>query len=278
MTVSIILSQIFLPRDSVKLGRFITNVEHPHQNYHDPPSANQPSVLVSLRDSYTGEHHTASNSGFGSSLTSLISAGFSKRAKTKIRVATDHVKTYTLDNSDFWFEEATGLEATRVWFERAFDRDHDVYMIVGFHTVTNASISQDSIDGKNAAAQINVPASLFLATAGVITPLGNAIDPNVSVHRQGLDKEQSQFVAPGEQVCALEYRKVCHRWLSSKRVDKSRLSKVCHWPPVERSRDEEDGEDDIVEVELTELQGLGGDWDKEVVGDEVLFIRSFEQS
>lgn len=278
MTVSIILSQIFLPRDSVKLGRFITNIEHPHQNYHDPPSANQPGVLVSLRDSYTGEHHTASKSSFGSTLTSLISAGFSNRAKTKIRIATEQVKTYSLDNSDFWFEEATRLEATRTWIERAIDRGHDIYMIVGFHTVTNASISQDSIDGKNAAAQINVPASLSLAAAGVITPLGNTIDPGVSVHRQGLDREQSHFVAPGEQVCALEYRKVCHRWLSSKHVDKSRLSKVCHWPSVERSRDEEDGEEDIVEVELAKLQGLGGNWDKEVVGDEVLFIRSFEES
>ncbi|KAN0069271.1 hypothetical protein V8E54_012286 [Elaphomyces granulatus] len=116
-------------------------------------------------------------------------------------------------------------------------------MIVGFYTVTNASISQDSIDG--------------------------ALRPTF---RQSL--AAAGFVAPGGQICALEYRKVCHRWLSSKRIDKSRLSKVCH-PSMERSRGEKDGEDDIVEVELT---GLDGGWDKEVVGDEVLFIRSFKES
>jgi hypothetical protein len=31
-------------------------------------------------------------------------------------------------------------------------------------------------------------------------------------------------------------------------------------------------------VELTEGQGLDGGWDKEVLGDEVLFIRSFKES
>lgn len=185
-------------------------------------------MLVSLRDSYTGEHQTAINSGFGSTLISLISAGFSKRAKMNIRVAAEQVKTYTLDNSDCWFEEATGLEATRAWIEREFDRGHNIYIIIGFHTVTNASISQDSIDGKDASGQINIPASLSLAATGVVAPLGNTIDPGISIHQQGLDRAQSQFMAPGEQVCALEYRKVCHQWLSSKRVDKSRLSKVCH--------------------------------------------------
>lgn len=47
---------------------------------------------------------------------------------------------------------------------------------------------------------------------------------------------------------------------------------------MERSRDEEDGEDNIVKVKLTEVQGLDGEWDKEVVGDKVLFIRLFEES
>ncbi|KAH7131155.1 hypothetical protein EDB81DRAFT_808007 [Dactylonectria macrodidyma] len=277
MTRSIILTPFFLPQDSVKLGRFVTRIDHPHQNHHDPPSEGQPRVLVSLLDSYTGEHETASHSAFNASFTSLLSAGFSKRAKMKIRVATNRVKTYTLDNSDSWFDEATGLRATRVWIERAIDRGEDVYMIVGYRTVMDASISQASIMGNSAGGQTTVPATLSLTAAGVIAPIGGLLDPSVRVHQQDLDRATSQFVAPGEQVCALEYRKLCHRWLSSKHVDNSRLSGVRQWSSMERSRDEEDGEDDVIEVELTEVNGLGGEWDKEVVGNQAIFMRSFEK-
>ncbi|KAH6635865.1 hypothetical protein F5144DRAFT_159504 [Chaetomium tenue] len=278
MRASIILPQIFLPQNSVKLGRFTTNVEHPHQDYNDPLSTNQPRVLESLRDSYTGEHHVASYSSFASTLTSLVSITFAKRAKAKIRVTTEHVKTYTLDNSERWFEEATRVPATRAWIERRIDKGHDIYMIVGFHTITKAIISQESVDGSSAGGQINVPVSLSLAAAGVVVPLGDTIDPSMAIHQQGLDGTQSQFVAPGEQVCALEYRKLCHSWLSSKHIDKSRLSKVCHWPSMDRARDEEEGEDDIIEVELADVQGLDGDWDREVVDGEVLYMRSFDES
>jgi hypothetical protein len=47
---------------------------------------------------------------------------------------------------------------------------------------------------------------------------------------------------------------------------------------MERSRDEKDGEDDVIEVDLTGVDGLEGDWDKEVVGDQAIFIRPFEES
>lgn len=276
MTRSIILTPFFLPQDSIKLGRFVTRVDHPHQNHHDPPSAGQPRALLSVLDSFTGEHETASHSTFNASLTSLLSASFSKRAKINIRVATDRVKTYTLDNSDNWFDEAIGLAATRAWIERALDRGEDIYMIVGYRTVMNASISQASILVNSAGGQTTAPGTLSLTAAGIIAPIGGLLAASVGTNQQGLDGAISQFVAPGEQVYALEYRKLCHRWLSSKHVDNSRLSGVRQWPSMERSRDEEDGEDDIIEVEMTEVDGLDEDWDKEVVGNQAVFMRSFE--
>lgn len=278
MRVNIILPQIFLPQDSIKLGRIITSLEHPYQNYHDPPATSQPRVLISLRNSYTGEQHVTSKSGFGSTLTSLVSADFSKRTKMKIRVTTDHVKTYILENSDHWFEQATHLEATRAWIERAVDQGHDMYMVVGIHTVTDAIVNQESVVGRDASGQIKIPLSQSLAGAGIIAPLGDIIDPGVAFQQQGLNGAQSRFIVPGEQVCALEYRKIRLRWLSSKRLDKSRLSNVHQWPTIERSRDEEDGEDDIIQVELVDVQAPDGIWDRIDVEDESLFIRSFDES
>jgi len=271
MRTSIVPQQIFLPRGAVKLGRFVTSFEHPHQNYHDPLPASQPHELVSLRESYSGERSAGNSLGFSSTLTSAVSAGFSKRASTRVRVATNHVKTYILDNSDGWFEEATQLVPTRAWIERNIDRGRDIYLIVGFHTVTDACISQESALKESAGGQINVPVSLSLAAARLVVPLGDLIDPGVTVDNLDLDRATSQYTARGEQVCALEYRKIRHRWLSSKLIEKSRLSKVCQWPSVEQSREDEAEEDDMIEVELDDVQGLDGDWDKEVVDGEMVF-------
>jgi hypothetical protein len=278
MTSNILLRQFFLPQDSIKLGRFITSIDHPHQNYHDPTCAKAPQALISLRGSYTGTYQTDTSSGFGSALTSLMSAAFSKHAKTKVRVATDRVTTYILQNSDRWFEEATKMLPTRSWIERQVDQGYDIYVIVGFHTVTDARVIQEYMHAKSTEGQLKLPGSLSLTAVGAIAPLGNIIDPRVGGHCHDLDGANAQFLAPGEHVCALQCRKMCHKWLSSKNIDQSRLSKLPRWASVETWRDDEEGDDDIFEVELNEVKSLEGEWDREeVAGSEIFFVHSFEK-
>lgn len=277
MRACIIPSQILLPQSSVKLGRFITNVEYPHQHHHDPPSETPPITLASTRSAYAGEHHAASDASFRSTLTALMSARLSKGTKLKVRVTTGQLRMYTLDNSEAWFDETTRLPATRAWIEQAIDRGREVYLIVGIHTVMDASISHESASGSRAGGHAEIPVSLSLTAAGIVAPFGGIIDPSIGFQRQGLDAAHTRFVAPGEQVCAIEYRKIRYEWLSSKRIEKSRLSNVRQWPSMERARDEEDGEDDIIEVGLEDVDDLDGDWVKQTAEGEILLIRSFQE-
>ncbi|KJZ74125.1 hypothetical protein HIM_06574 [Hirsutella minnesotensis 3608] len=275
MARNILSPQFFLPHDSVKLGRLTTSVDQPHQNYHDPAGTKPPEVLISVRDAYTGVRQTATGSGFGSGLTSLMSAALSKRARTNLRVTTDQVKTYVLANSDDWFEEATGIPATRSWIERQIDRGRKLYVVVGFHTITDARIVQESARQTSAQGHAELPASLSLAALGAVAPLGNILDPSIEGHHYDLDDDKAHFLAAGEQVCAFQYRKLCHRWLSSNKLDQSQLSKLPRWASVETWRDAEDDEDDVIEVELTQELDLDGEWhQQQVAGDELLFIHS----
>jgi len=271
-----VIQSRFIPQDAVKLGRFTTSIDNPHQNYHDPLWTKPTQTVNSPLDSFIGMHETASDSGFASILTSLVSAVFSKRAKSKLHIVADRMLTSVLDNSDNWFKETTKFLATQSWIEQQIDQGNDIYMIVGFHSVTNAHITQGSCRGTAADGQIQLPAALSLAAAGAIVPLGDALDPSVGGHRQILDETQSQFQVLGDQICALQYRKVRHAWLSSKRVDKSRLSQPW-WSSVERWRDEEEGEDDVIEVELAQVEGLDEGWVREVSGDEVFLVRQSEE-
>src|SRR2546426_424585 len=103
-----------------------------------------------------------------------------------------------------------------------------------------------------------VPVSLSLAAVGV-APLGNITDPSAKVNRHGLESTQSFFEA---QICAFQYRKI-----RRSSIDASRLSKSPRWSSVEKGRDEEDRQDDIIEVEAIPVDGLNGEWDtKEVEG------------
>jgi hypothetical protein len=273
MMTSILLPQL-LPLDSVKLGRFVTRFDQPHQNYHDPPSQHPPHDHVFVVAAYTGEHQTTGHSAFGTTLTSLMSASYSKRAGAKFCVATDCLKTHALDNSDSWFDDVTSLSGTRSWIERAIDRGEDTYLIVGFHTITNAKISNESIVGNSMSVEMNLPAALSLAAAGIVLPLATPLDPGVGAQRKARDSSRSEFVVPGEQVCALQYRKVRHKWLSSKRLNKARLSAMRQWSSMETSRDEEEGEDDVIEVELAEVESPGEGWDQENAGSESIFVSS----
>lgn len=272
--VCVVPSATFLPLSSVKLGRLITSIEQPHQAYHDPETIH-PNSQPLLRSGYTGEHYAASDVGFVSALTSLVSARFSKGAKLKTCIATDQVKIYTLDNSDDWFDEATKLPATREWIERRIDYGKRIFMIVGFHTVTDASISQESVIANKADGRTEIPVNLSLAAAGIVMPVGGMADAGISVSQQGVAGAKSQYDAPGEQVWAVEYRELCHKWLSTKHIDNFRLSSVRQWPCMERMRDDEDGEEDVIEVELINMEGLGDDYDKydrQTIGNDFLFI------
>jgi hypothetical protein len=274
---TILFKQFFLPLESAKLGRFIVSIEHPHQEYHDPACPDAPEGLVSVRDDYHGSSQENAGNKFALALTSLMSAGFSNRAKTNVKIAADQVKTYTLANSTRWFMEAMSLEDTRKWVERAIYQDDDVYLIVGFHTVFNARIIQESVRGRETAGEISLPVGLSLAAVGVIAPFGNIVDPKISGSHQAAEGGRVQFVAPGEQVCAFQYRKICYRWFSSRNVDNAVLSKWPRWTTYDRSRDrdEEGGRDDSIEVELVELQADGGDWDREEASTgEILLLRS----
>ncbi len=278
MAVSIIIPQFFLPQGSVKLGRFITRIDHPHQRYHDPPSTDPPKSIVSLRDSYVGLQQRGSHASFASTLTSLMSAGFSKRAKTQVRVSAEQVTTYTLDSSDDWFERAMQISDTRTWIERAVATDNKIYMVVGFHVIKNARVINEHVREKGVEGQITVPVSL--AVVGGISPLGDFIDPSIGGSGSNFDSTQSSFVAAGERICAFQYREIRHRLLSSKSIDKLQPSKCPRWSLLERERDDgDDEEDDVIEVEAAVVNepGLGGKWDRGGLADgETVLLRAYE--
>jgi hypothetical protein len=61
--------------------------------------------------------------------------------KTSIRITTDRVKTYYLDNNGECFRNAVQSEAVRRWVERTIDEGEDIYFVVGYRTIVDARVA-----------------------------------------------------------------------------------------------------------------------------------------
>ncbi|KAN0114590.1 hypothetical protein V8E51_004134 [Hyaloscypha variabilis] len=133
--------------------------------------------------------------------------------------------------------------------------------VVGFHTATDAQIIYGSAEVNKHTGRLGLPVGLALNAAGVIAPLGDVADPQVGVYRGSVEGVIEHFKASGEQICGFQYRKVCHRWLSSRSIDKATLAKTPRWPAGDRWRYEEEWAEDILEVEMMDLGRLEGEWD-----------------
>jgi hypothetical protein len=275
MASSILLPQFFIPVESVKLGRLVVSIEEPHQNCHDPSYIVAPEAIITMRDKYDASRQAAVSTDFASVLTSMLSSGFSKRAKTNTKIATDRVKTYILGNPGRWFNGVMRIEETRRWAQKVFNQGDNMFIIVGFHTVSNARVFQLPELGREATGGVKIPIGLALNAVGAIAPFANIIDPSVTGSRQAVEGEQVQFVAPGEQVCAVQYRQVSHRFLLSHEIDRAFLATKPNWVPYDRYPVGDKGEVEVIQVEMMELQERDEKWDREVTSDgEILLLRS----
>jgi hypothetical protein len=279
MPVSILLTQLFLPQSAVKLGRFVTNVNEPHRDYHDPNTSRNFSIIEKVETDYDGVDTLTNHRNFASELTSFLSSSFSRHAKTSIRIATNQVKTYYLDNNGQWFRNTVQSEDVRMWIEQTIDEGEDIYVVVGYHTILDARITEQSREQRDSGGKVVLPISAAMVATGVVVPFGNIADPGLAGASGRTEDQQRQFVARGERIIAVQYRKLRFRWFSSKNVvDKATLAKETQWKRYDRPRYLQSDGEDMVEVELDDDLALESDCEKYTAesGEIIFSVHDFD--
>ena len=199
---------------------------------------------------YYEVQQTAADKNFTSLLTRLVSASHTKRSKTFTEVTTDRVTTYQLSNSGLWFKNAVKTKVTWEWIEQAVAQGDSIYVVVGYHTLLDARVVEGANTARESRAKLEVPVTASLAATGVLIPVGHVIDPSIAGHQQHSESTKKQFVATGEQICAVQYRKVCFKWFSSKDLDSAALEKENRWKIYWDIRGQEGGTNDVLETDL----------------------------
>ena len=141
-------------------------------------------------------------------------------------------------------------EETRKWIERVIDEGEDIYVVIGYYTLVDAHIVEQTRGGSAYRVKAVLPVSAALAATGVLVPIGDLADPGVTAYHDRTKDEQRQFIAQGEQICAVQYRKVRHRWFASNKVDNAKLTKETMWKRYDHSRDVQDDEEDMIGIDL----------------------------
>ncbi|KAJ5560185.1 hypothetical protein N7513_002584 [Penicillium frequentans] len=272
MRASVLLPEVFLPRSAIKLGRFVTNVDEPHQEYHDPHSDQELQIIEKVETHYHTTDSVGHQRSFVSQFTAFLSSSVTRNWKTSTSITTTQVKTYYLDNNGQWFRDAVKSENTRRWIERIIDEGEDIFVVVGYHTALDARIVEQSQKQNALQGNLQIPITNVLATSGIIVPLGDLPDPKLAGSGGHAEDQRRQFVAKGEQVVAVQYRKIRFNFFSSKSVDKAILAKKARWERYDRPRYLQSDPEDMLEVELDDDLLLGGDRTKFIVesGDVIL--------
>ncbi|KAM5527874.1 hypothetical protein FOXYSP1_19748 [Fusarium oxysporum f. sp. phaseoli] len=238
MPRNILLPQGFLPQDSMQLGRF----------------------LVEASSQLSGSGHS-----LAATLTSLLSASYSKKVNASTRVSAARVTTYKLANSGSFFRRAVKDPKTRLWIEEQKDDGWgDLFFVVGYYTMLDANVILGAEEGKDAFGQVEVPVSAALAAGGIVLPVGGITDPKVSAKYEESRGAKVRFVAPGERICALQYRKVVFKWFSSRSIDQATLDRDNRWQTLSTLcdlRGKEESEDDVLEVNLEDDSQAGDDYE-----------------
>jgi hypothetical protein len=147
----------------------------------------------------------------------------------------------------------------RAWLEGTIKHGLPVYMMVGIHTVKDAKIVHKYEASFGAKASAQVPTDAIVPTGAADLPSG-ATDIGASAEKWNEATGSSRFIAPGEQIIAIQYRKLKFKWSFSRDLDSVYLEQGNRWKIYMSGRSDDDNNEEV-EVEFEENATIDGDGD-----------------
>lgn len=243
MGYSSIVCRELTPLESLPLGRFVLDVHDPCEYYLDPNTEIKPEVLreTHLASRTQGQIMTGGN--FVDFLTNLASVALTRQRETAARITADEATTYRIGNSDEWFKACCRHGKTRAWMEEAMTQGNEIYVVVGYHTLSNIEHLENAGDEEEEKRSPENPEQ------------GNGNDKSGN-------QEQSSVPGDGEKICAVQYRKVSFIRFNSSKLDQALLDDENVWKFSPGVRGENNERNDVLDAITREDLELEDDLEK----------------
>ena len=201
----------FLPYDAVSTGNLVLDVRHPEQEFFTPEAEyiTDKDIVTQHLENFTYVVDQTKGSGLHAYLTTFFSTSSSSQHTSNINISSASCITRRLKNPGTIFEQMCGSNRTRAWLERAMRRNKPVYMVSGIQSLVDTQVNESDERVLQNKASAKMPATLASAISpGAAIPGGEILDFGVGVSRNGRSNERIKFSAPGEQIFAVQYRKI----------------------------------------------------------------------
>ncbi|PNP49901.1 hypothetical protein THARTR1_09431 [Trichoderma harzianum] len=286
MSLTTLLLNRPIPRDAIELGHLVADPIQPDQDYCLPEfaeegvedgSSTNPAATLQRIENFQDVLEQTRGTKLELRLPKLLSIGASNPDSVSLKVSSSLCVIHQLRNSSAYFDAACEDRAVRDWLERQAKRPlRTAYLICGFKTLTDARVELVHYKDNVLDLSSSVPAAVI---AGAASGLDAAA--RVSLNRESY--ENLGYTATGEQVFAVQYRKIRFALFSTKRVDTAYLDKSNRWKSYINTRSREgqqmdENATDGIEAtpdESLRLEDLREGYDSiEVDGEEILYHAS----
>lgn len=239
--------------DAVGLGRLVQSVQYPEQNFHEPETPIQSDEISRNKfDDFSYTVDRTKGSGFHVFLSKLLTGARNRENGIHIDISSSLCITRQLQDSGLVFERACSNQRARNWLEGAFRRRRDVYMVTGIRTLLDANVGTEKSKNMEVSGGFAIPTAQVATAAGYAIPMGESLDVGISSSKSKGDTERTNFVAKGEYIFAIEYRKVRFAMFSKRQVDNAYLEIGVHWNMFIGTRGQSEEDNMVIQAQLEE--------------------------
>ncbi|KAF4344169.1 hypothetical protein FBEOM_1891 [Fusarium beomiforme] len=236
------------PRESVQLGRVVTTIKSPQNSYY--PAGRHQFQDGDIHSVVSKDFYDLRQKSKGSKLEAVLTSVASLLFRTDHDLTTSIDDTicitYFLDNVDRKFSEMCKEKEAREWFEDAFRKRRHVYMVTAIQTLSDAKMSLASDNTGEGRGEVKIPVSNVAGNPTTATPL----DPKLVAEYRAKKHRETGFVGEGEQIYAIQYRKVKWELFSSRDMGQSFLEEGNRWQVMWKTMGAEKNTRDILETRL----------------------------
>lgn len=297
MSLTSLLLNRPIPRESIGLGRFVLDPKYPDQDFCQPsfpagPSDQlldntnpttapfTPDVAIQRLENFHEILKRTQGTRLELNLLSLLSVAPSNPARFSTTVTATRCITHQLRNASIYFSAVCQQPKVRAWLEKESRRPTStVYLVCGFKTLIDARVDLERHHETDLSVTASLPAAVIAGAAGVPAPIppDSGLDVSGSVTLTNESSEEVGYTAVGEQVFAVQYRKIHFSWFSTQKVDRAYLKRGNRWKSYldVRGGPTEADIDDGVDAEVADpiaQPDLMGTYDSfELNGEEILY-------
>ena len=277
-----VLSKVFPTLTADTLGRLITDAKNPSQDFWPEDTS---SFEAQIEQRSFNDVHSAlaenKRTAFHSKLTQFLFGDISHEKLSLDEIVSSESKYYFLTQPRLHFQRMCKDNETRRWIEDTL-REYPIFLVVGLVTVKEAAVVKKLMQSRQVGGGFEVPV-LDILTHGVSAMLpfgGDLLNVGEEVDVGRKRGTVLTFVAPGERVVGVQYRKLKFALFSSmysdNAADTATLDKDNKWKML--GIDRASGSEDILEADLVEsitVEDLELDGETELMtvdDDEFVFI------